>query len=93
MPVVIVPAMTVPSRKAADRIFQAFAERFGYQDRLPDPANPGQTIPNPETKKQFTGRTAKGMVFELVRNQEISRGEREAAESASTKAKSEISIT
>lgn len=34
----------------------AVSRYFGYQTNIPDLANPGNTIPNPETKGQFIRR-------------------------------------
>lgn len=36
-----------------DAVIAAFASQYGYQATIPDPANPGQTIANPQSTKQF----------------------------------------
>ena len=37
-----------------DAVVAAFASQYGYQATIPDPANAGQTIANPQSTKQFT---------------------------------------
>lgn len=37
-----------------DAMIAAFASQYGYSATIPDPANPGQTLPNPQSTKQFT---------------------------------------
>ena len=34
-------------------IVSAFSAIYGYQANIPDPNNPGQTIPNPVTPQEF----------------------------------------
>lgn len=36
-----------------DRIYEAFATAFGYQEQVPDPENAGQMTDNPQTKAEF----------------------------------------
>src|ERR1035437_11001703 len=43
---------------------QALCAQGGYQALIPDPANPGQTIPNPQTRPQF----AKQVIRDFIRN-------------------------
>ncbi len=38
---------------SAQAVYDAFASQYGYTATIPDPANPGQTIANPQSKKQF----------------------------------------
>ena len=60
------------------RINKAFADAFGYQETLPDPQNPGKTIPNPETRGQFCKRMIASFVKDVVAGSEV----KEAAEAA-----------
>jgi len=48
-------ATTIEYRDATakQQVIDAFAAARGYQDTIPDPANPGQVIANPQTKQQF----------------------------------------
>lgn len=62
----------------ANRIANAFAIAYGYQDQVPDPANPGAMIPNPETKAQFT----KKKVADFIRNTVIAVESEKAATDA-----------
>lgn len=42
----------------AIELVDALCHRYGYSATLPDPVNPGETIPNPETRNQFAKRQA-----------------------------------
>lgn len=55
--------LNVPDQATADRIVTALCAVNGYQDTVPDPANIGQTIPNPQTRQQF----AKAQVMQFLR--------------------------
>lgn len=43
-------------KAAKDEMIDAFAAQYGYRATIPDPANPGQTIANPQTKQAFMHR-------------------------------------
>jgi hypothetical protein len=70
------------------RIIDAMALEYGYQATIPDPANPGQTIPNPQTKAQFGKAQIGRIIKEAVRNQE-----RQAARAAAEAGITDIPIT
>lgn len=53
------------------RIVDAMAITYGYSATIPDPANLGQTIPNPETKAQFGRKQIRRIIMESVRNAEV----------------------
>lgn len=40
-----------------DLIVEAACALYGYQARVPDPSDPGGTIPNPQTPGQFAQQT------------------------------------
>lgn len=65
------------------RIVDAMAITYGYQANIPDPANPGQTIPNPQTKAQFARAQIRRIIIEAVRNAEAQQA-REQAEAGAT---------
>jgi hypothetical protein len=71
------------------RVLDAFAEMYGYQDQVSDPANPGEMIPNPQTKAQFARRKIIDYVREMVRVYEGS----VAKASAEAKSDSEVSVS
>lgn len=48
-----------------------FCTHHKYQDEIPDPDNPGETIPNPETKVQFFQRKTKEFVYGSVKSQRV----------------------
>jgi hypothetical protein len=52
----VVVSFTFNVNAHAVRQRDALCGRYGYTDTLPDPNNPGGTIPNPETKEQFAKR-------------------------------------
>lgn len=62
----------------ANRIANAFAVAYGYQDNVPDPANPGAMIPNPDTKAVFT----KKKIADFIRNTVIAVEAEKAASDA-----------
>jgi hypothetical protein len=64
--------VTIPDEQAA-RVRQAFANVYGYQETVPDPANPGQMIDNPETKIQFAERKVREYVYEVTTGHEATK--------------------
>lgn len=55
---------TFPAAYGANLV-AALGWEFNYQATIPDPNNPGQTIPNPETAQQFAYR----MVVQFTKDQ------------------------
>lgn len=45
-------SLTIPD-VLAPRIIAGLCGLHNYQSTIPDPDNPGETIPNPETKAEF----------------------------------------
>ena len=66
---------TVP----VSRIVDAICAEYGYQANIPAPQNPGQTIPNPETKQAFAKRMIGTVIRNIVANQDLATA-RQAAE-------------
>ncbi len=64
------------------------ALEYGYSATIPDPANPGQTLPNPQTKAQF-GKDQIGRIIQ----QAVKHQERKAAEQTAGDAITEIVLT
>jgi hypothetical protein len=60
------------------RVVNGVAVAHGYQERIPDPANPDATIPNPQTRAQF----AKAMLVKFVKDSVKQAEAIEAAEAA-----------
>lgn len=49
------------------KVLDLYCQTRGYQETIPDPENPGQTIPNPISKKQFVNwDTAKNWFQPLI---------------------------
>ena len=65
------------------RIVDAMALHYGYQATIPDPANAGQTIANPETKTQFAKSQIRRIIMEAVKSAEVAQV-RQAAEATVT---------
>lgn len=45
--------ITTPTGVSISQAVDTLSTYWGYQATIPDPVNPGQTIPNPQTKGQF----------------------------------------
>ena len=48
-----------------------FTNQYSYQENVPDPVDPDQVIPNPETRKQFFIRTVQEFVWGSVKAQRV----------------------
>ena len=56
---------------AKNKVIQRFCEAYGYQATVPDPNNPGQTIPNPVSDQVFFNRQLTTYIKDVVRAQGI----------------------
>ncbi len=70
------------------RIVDAMALEYGYQATVPDPANPGQTLPNPQTKVQF----AKAQIGRIIK-ETVSHQERRAAQQTAASGVTDVVLT
>lgn len=82
-----VPAAQMP------RVIAAFVGVYNYQTQVPDPANPGQMIANPETKPQFTQRMMRQHAMDVTKTWEASTAGETARAIAVAKVDTEITIT
>jgi nucleoid-associated protein YgaU len=64
------------------RVIEGIAYQHGYQDMIEDPENPGQMIPNPETKAQFAKRMAQRWVKECIKAWEATQAAEQARQDA-----------
>jgi hypothetical protein len=80
--------MDIPDQHA-QRVVNAIAQNFGYQEVVPDPENPtGPAIPNPESKAAFAKRQVK-----IWMKQQVSLWEsREATVAAQQRVDQEIQL-
>ena len=62
-------AFSVPDAQKA-RVVDAFVTAFNYRDDVEDPENPGEMIPNPETKGEMVKREIVQYVKDVVKAQE-----------------------
>jgi hypothetical protein len=70
------------------RIQDGLSGAYGWTATIPDPANPAQTIPNPETKAQFARRVVGNFIRTTVRNQEAA-----VAKAAAEAAIADVTLT
>jgi hypothetical protein len=73
--------LAVPAAQVA-RVEAAFAFQYGYQATLPDEANPGQSLPNPETKSQFVKRMMAEHLRSVVKAYEVGLAQQQAGATA-----------
>ncbi len=84
--------ITIPNAQLT-RVANAVATQHGYQAEVPDPDNPGQTIPNPQTKADFAREVLMRFLRETVRAHEAAVAAESARQTAITKADSEVTIS
>ena len=84
--------VTIPDAQVA-RVRNAFAIAYNYQATIPDPANPGSTIPNPESKTQFAQRKVREYVKEVVKSVEAPTAGEVARKAAATAVDNEIILS
>jgi hypothetical protein len=72
------------------RIRAAFSAAYNYQATIPDPSNPGQTIPNPETAQQHMVRRIREYVKEVVKGYEATTAGNTARQAAATQADTDL---
>jgi hypothetical protein len=77
--------VTIPTAQAP-RVLNGMAGAYSYQAAIPDPAHPGQTVPNPETKTQFAQRALVQFVRESVRGYEATQAGEAARSSKAAEA-------
>ncbi len=54
-----------------NRIINAFASAYGYSATIPDPANPGATLPNPVTTADFAVDKISEYIQAVVKGEEV----------------------
>lgn len=87
------PAATVIVFKdaaAKNKVVDSFATAYGYQATIPDPANPGQTINNPQSKQAFYNARLTDFIRDIYRSVTIRAAEVAAAVTAKTNADGEL---
>lgn len=85
-------AVVIPFKDAASeqKIIDSFATAYGYQATIADPANPGQTIPNPQSKKQFFMRQLTRYINDVHRAEVVKTAAKTAGEGAGATADGEL---
>lgn len=75
-----------------DAIIDAFCAMGGYTDTVPDPANPGQTIPNPQSKQAFYNKRIEAFIRDTYKSYRVSVAEKAAKATAEAAAEAELPI-
>jgi hypothetical protein len=70
--------LTFETPALRQKTVNAFAHAYGYKEAIPNPDNPAETIPNPETKLQFMVKRIRQHMREVTRAHAIN----DAAEAA-----------
>ncbi|HEY0098387.1 MAG TPA: hypothetical protein VGB76_05475 [Pyrinomonadaceae bacterium] len=74
--------ITLPAAQSA-RLLNAFTKQYGWTAQIPDPANPGQAVPNPVSKRDFAEAVLESFVLQSVeaaeKNEAAEKARREAA--------------
>ena len=85
-------AIDIPDAQL-NRVVDAFATAYGYQVNIPDPANPGSTIPNPQNKRQFAKAQVARYVKEVVKGVEAESAAKMACAAAIADAETGVTPT
>ncbi len=80
-------SFTVPEAQKA-RVIDAFVTAFNYEDEVEDPENPGEMIPNPESKAKMVKREIARYVKDVVKAQEL-----RTADASTRQAFSDVPVT
>lgn len=73
-----------------DAIIGAFCLMRGYQATVPDPANPGSTIPNPQSKQQFFNKAIEQFLRDTYKASKVHAAEQSARTTAAATADAEL---
>ena len=73
-----------------NKIIDAFATAYGYQANIPDPANPGQTIPNPQSKQGFFNARLTAYIKDVYKAQQVATAAKTASDTAASAADAEV---
>lgn len=72
------------------RVIDNFAIAYGYPNTVPDPVNPGATIPNPQSKQSFFTIQLYQYMRDVVRGVDIQLAQKAAADAAAATSEAEI---
>ena len=84
--------VTIPDAQVT-RVRNAFAIAYHWSATIPDPANPGSTIPNPESKTQFAQRKVREYVKNVVKGVEAPAARNAAGVAAEAAVDNEIILS
>jgi hypothetical protein len=75
---------------AKQAIIDSFATAYDYQATVPDPANPGQTIPNPQSKQAFFNRRLTLFIRDVHKSEQVKVAAKTATDTASAAADADL---
>lgn len=76
-----------------DLFIQAACASYGYRSTVPDPANPGQVITNPQTPAQFAQQKVVDYCVEVVRSYQTELAAQQARKTASDNLDTQVAST
>jgi hypothetical protein len=76
-----------------DLFVQAACASYGYRTTVPDPANPGQLIPNPQTPAKFAQQKVIDYCVEVVRAYQTEVSAQQARKAASDSLDAQVAVT
>ena len=75
---------------AKQSVIDDFCAAYGYQATVPDPARPGQTIPNPQSQQDFFNDQLRRYIREVIRGQRVQAAANSAGATAGTAADADL---
>ena len=75
---------------AKQSVIDDFCAAYGYQATVPDPARPGQTIPNPVSQQDFFNDQLRKYIREVIRGQRVQAAANSAGASAGAAADADL---
>lgn len=75
---------------AKQSVIDDFCAAYGYQATIPDPARPGQTIPNPQSQQDFFNDQLRRFIREVIRGQRVQAAASSAGASAGAAADADL---
>jgi hypothetical protein len=76
-----------------DLFIQTACASYGYRTTVPDPTNPGQLIPNPQTPAQFAQQKVIDYCVEVIRAYQMELAAQQARKTASDNLDTQVAGT
>ena len=78
------------NNEAKQSVIDDFCAAYEYQATVPDPARPGQTIPNPQSQQEFFNDQLRRFIREVIRGQRVQTAANSAGASAGAAADGDL---